>query len=52
MVRDASLQELDIVGHGTFGVVVNDEQMGQRVLHSVQTIVDFIESNRLPAGGG
>ena len=35
----------------TFGVVVNDEQMGQRVLRNVQTIADFIESNRQPAGG-
>jgi len=34
----------------TFGVVVSDEQVGQRVLRSVQTIADFIESNRLPAG--
>jgi len=36
----------------TFGVVVSDEQVGQRVLRSVRTIADFIESNRLPAGGG
>jgi len=36
----------------SFGVVVSDEQMGQRVLKSVQTIVEFIESSRAePAGG-
>jgi acyl carrier protein len=31
----------------TFGVVVTDEQMGQRVLRSVRTIVDFIGSSRV-----
>jgi len=31
----------------SFGVVVTDEQMGQRVLRSVRTIVDFIESTRV-----
>jgi acyl carrier protein len=36
----------------TFGVVVDDEQIGQRVLQSVHTIADFIESNRMPAGDG
>ena len=29
----------------SFGVVVTDEQMGQRVLRSVRTIVAFIESS-------
>ena len=36
----------------SFGVVVSDEQMGQRVLRSVRTIVDFIESTRVPSAGG
>ena len=35
----------------SFGVVVSDEQMGQRVLRSVRTIVDFIESTRVPSTG-
>ena len=35
----------------SFGVVVSDEQMGQRVLRSVRTIVDFIESTRVPTTG-
>ena len=35
----------------TFGVVVNDEHMGQRVLRSVHSIVDFILSTRLPSAG-
>ena len=35
----------------SFGVVVSDEQMGQRVLRSVRTIVDFIESTRVPSAG-
>ena len=30
----------------SFGVVVSDEQMGQRVLRSVRTITDFIQSSR------
>ena len=30
----------------SFGVVVSDEQMGQRVLRSVRTIADFIQSSR------
>ena len=36
----------------SFAVVVTDEQMGQRVLRSVRTIVDFIEASRRaePAG--
>jgi acyl carrier protein len=34
----------------TFGVVVADEQAGQRVLQSVRTIVEFIESSRQTAG--
>jgi acyl carrier protein len=34
-----------------FGVVVNDEQIGQRVLRSVHTIADFIESSRVPSPG-
>ena len=29
----------------SFGVVVSDEQMGQRVLRSVRTIVEFIVSS-------
>ena len=33
----------------TFGVVVGDEQMGQRVLRSVRSIVDFIEASRQAA---
>jgi len=36
----------------TFGVVVSDEQMGQRVLRSMRTIVDFVESSRVPSSGG
>ena len=36
----------------SFGVVVSDEQMGQRVLRSVRTIVDFIDSTRVPSAGG
>ena len=35
----------------SFGVVVSDEQMGQRVLRSVRTIVDFIESAGVPSTG-
>jgi len=35
----------------SFGVVVSDEQMGQRVLRSVRTIVDFVESSRVPSAG-
>ena len=37
----------------SFGVVVSDEQMGQRVLRSVRTIVEFIGSSRdaEPVGG-
>ena len=36
----------------TFGVKVSDEQIGQRVLKSVRTIVQFIEQQRaqLPHG--
>ena len=30
----------------SFGVVVTDEQMGQRVLRSVRTIVEFIDTSR------
>jgi acyl carrier protein len=30
----------------TFGVEIKDEHVGKRVLRSVQTIVDFIETNR------
>lgn len=33
----------------SFGVVVSDEQMGQRVLRSVRTIVDFIQESRRQA---
>jgi acyl carrier protein len=36
----------------SFGVVVSDEQMGQRVLKSVRTIVDFIETSRVESAGG
>jgi acyl carrier protein len=36
----------------SFGVVVSDEQMGQRVLRSVRTIVDFIDSGRVQSAGG
>ena len=35
----------------SFGVVVSDEQMGQRVLRSIRTIVDFVESSRVPSAG-
>ena len=35
----------------SFGVVVSDEQMGQRVLRSVRTIVDFIEASRVESAG-
>ena len=34
----------------TFGVEISDEQVGQRVLRSVETIVGFIETNREMAG--
>jgi acyl carrier protein len=34
----------------SFGVEITDEQVGKRVLRSVATIVDFIESRRQPAG--
>ena len=36
----------------SFGVVVSDEQMGQRVLRSVGTIVEFIDATRVPSAGG
>ena len=36
----------------TFGVVVSDEQMGQRVLRSVRTIVDFIDATRVQSADG
>ena len=36
----------------SFGIVVSDEQMGQRVLRSVRTIVDFIDSSRVQSAGG
>jgi acyl carrier protein len=36
----------------SFGIVVSDEQMGQRVLRSVRTIVDFIDSSRVSSTGG
>ena len=35
----------------SFGVVVSDEQMGQRVLKSVRTIVEFIETSRMESAG-
>ena len=34
----------------TFGVEISDEQVGKRVLRSVSTIVEFIESSRELAG--
>jgi acyl carrier protein len=34
----------------TFGVEISDEQVGQRVLRSVSTIVGFIETSRQMAG--
>jgi len=34
----------------TFGVEVDDEQVGKRVLRSVSTIVGFIETSRELAG--
>ena len=34
----------------SFGVVIADEQAGQKALRSVRTIVDFIESSRQAAG--
>jgi acyl carrier protein len=34
----------------SFGIVVTDEQMGQKVLRSVRAIVDYIESTRQTAG--
>ena len=34
----------------TFGVEITDEQVGKRVLRSVSTIVEFIESSRELAG--
>jgi acyl carrier protein len=33
----------------SFDVVVSDEQVGQRVLRSVQTIVEFIDQSRQAA---
>jgi acyl carrier protein len=36
----------------SFAVVVTDEQMGQRVLRSVRTIVDFIEASRRAESAG
>lgn len=32
----------------TFGVVISDEQMGNRVLRSVNSIAEFIESSKQP----
>jgi len=34
----------------SFGVEISDEQVGKRVLRSVRTIVDFIETSRQVAG--
>ena len=34
----------------SFGVEISDEQVGKRVLRSVSTIVEFIESSRELAG--
>lgn len=36
----------------SFHVVVSDEQMGQRVLRNVRSIVQFIEEQRGGAAGG
>jgi acyl carrier protein len=36
----------------SFHVVVSDEQMGQRVLRNVRSIVEFIEEQRRSAAGG
>jgi acyl carrier protein len=36
----------------SFQVVVSDEQMGQRVLRNVRSIVQFIEEQRGRAAGG
>lgn len=36
----------------SFHVVVSDEQMGQRVLRDVRSIVQFIEEQRGSAAGG
>jgi acyl carrier protein len=36
----------------SFHVVVSDEQMGQRVLRNVRSIVQFIEEQRGSAAGG
>ena len=33
----------------TFGVVITDEQMGNRVLRSVNSIAQFIEASKLSA---
>lgn len=35
----------------SFNVVVSDEQMGQRILRSVRTIVDFIDTSRIDSTG-
>ena len=34
----------------TFGVEISDEEVGKRVLRSVSTIVEFIETSRKTAG--
>jgi len=34
----------------SFAVEISDEQVGKRVLRSVSTIVEFIETSREPAG--
>ena len=48
---DRRASEIVLELQRTFGVVVNDEHMGQRVLRSVHSIVDFILSTRLPSAG-
>jgi acyl carrier protein len=47
-----SIDALEIVLelHRSFGVEVSDEEMGKRVLTSVRTIVQFIESQRAAPG--
>jgi len=47
-----SIDALEIVLelHRSFAVEVSDEEMGNRVLRSVRTIVEFIESQRAAAG--
>ena len=34
----------------SFNVEISDEEVGKRVLRNIRTIVEFIETNRQPAG--